>query len=247
MTLRLGKLSDDARYEAWTRIVERIYEEHVNQGWSHYMFRLLRAVFATNQKLSDEGGFVFDWMAANYVDATLMLLRRELDQQAGTENLRNLLCDMIKHPTVMTRARYLSKWGQERSFDQELANLMFNRFSPRRVAGDAGSDHIDPDRIRADLDRVVVSTKRLGKYAEQTRAHRTPDQKVDRRDVTFDAIHSAIADVRAVVAKYYALLTLSAIAGWEPRAQYDTIEAFTWPWVVDRTAVEQAAKKASKQ
>lgn len=247
MTLRLGKLSDDARYEAWARIVERIYEEHVDHAWRHRMFRLLYAIFATNQKLSDEGGFVFNWMAANYVDVTLMLLRRELDKQAGTENLRNLLCDMIKHPTVMTRARYLSKRKPDGPIEQGLDNRAFDRFSPRRVAGDPGGDYIDPDDIQADLDRVVKSAERLCKYAERTRAHRTPGQKMDPRCTSINAIHQAIADVRSVVAKYYALLTLRMVPDWEPHPQFDTLEAFTRPWVIDRTAVEQAAKKPSKQ
>ena len=39
-------------------------------------------------------------MVENYVDSALMLIRQELDRQAGTENLRNLLFDMIEHPTV---------------------------------------------------------------------------------------------------------------------------------------------------
>lgn len=91
MTLRLGAVSDDERYTAWRRVIERVYGEHVHQAWNHYLFRLLRAVFVTNPRLSEEGGFVFEWMVENYVDAALMLLRRELDQQAGTENLRNLL------------------------------------------------------------------------------------------------------------------------------------------------------------
>ena len=103
MTLRLGTLSDDLRYDAWTRIVERIYHEQVNQAWSHYMFRLLRAIFITNKKLSDEGGFVFEWMVENYVDAALMLLRRELDQQAGTENLRNLLFARMQRQSDVVR------------------------------------------------------------------------------------------------------------------------------------------------
>ncbi len=48
MTLRLGDCSDDSRYDAWTRVVERIYREQVGHAWSHYLFRLLRAVFTTN-------------------------------------------------------------------------------------------------------------------------------------------------------------------------------------------------------
>lgn len=247
MTLRLAPLSDDSRYDAWTRVVERIYHDQVNQAWSHYMFRLVRAIFLSNEKLSDEGGFVVRWMVENYVEAALMLLRRELDQQAGTENLRNLLFDMIEHPAVVTRARYLSKWGRAEPFDRSYANRTFDRFSPRRITGNPDSDHIDPDLIKADLDRMVTSTEQARDYAERTRAHRTPERKIDTAGMTFDAMHKAIADVRDTVAKYYALLTLTVVAQWEPVPQYDTLEAFMKPWVVDPTAVERAAKQPSSE
>ena len=80
MTLQLRNVSNDERHAAWTRVIERIYTEQVNQAWSHYMFRLFRAVFVKNERLSEEGGFVFNWIAENYVYAALMLLRRELDR-----------------------------------------------------------------------------------------------------------------------------------------------------------------------
>ena len=111
MGLRLDHLDDTQRLEAWARIIKRIYDEQVEHAWGHYMFRLLRAVFSTNPWLSAEGGFIFEWMVRNYVDANLMLLRRELDIQNNTENLRNLLLDMCDHPTVITRASYLARWG----------------------------------------------------------------------------------------------------------------------------------------
>ena len=84
MTLRLPReTTDDERHMAWKRVVERIYDEQVGHAWRHYVFRLVRAVFAQNQQLSDEGGFIFTWAAENYVDSALMLLRRELDKQAS--------------------------------------------------------------------------------------------------------------------------------------------------------------------
>ncbi len=165
MTLRLGVLSNEKRYEAWTRIIERIYKEQINQAWSQYMFRLVRAVFVTNQKLSDEGGFVFQWIVDNYVDAALMLLRRELDPRAGTESLKNLLSDMVEHPTVATRAQYRSKWRQEEPSYRWRSDLAFDSFHPRRVKGDADSDHIDPNQIRADIDHLTKSAERLRVYA----------------------------------------------------------------------------------
>lgn len=246
MTLRLGDLSDDLRHEVWSRVVERIYREQVNQAWNHYMFRLLRAIFTTNEKLADEGGFVFQWMENNYVDAALMLLRRELDQQAGTENLRNLLVDMIDHTTVLSRARYRSQWCQDGPFERGHADRVFDHFNPKRVEGNPDADYIDPDIIRADLDRIVLSAERLRGYAERTRAHRTPEQKVDTAGMTFTALHDAIADVRRVVGKYYSLLTLSSIPKWEPVPQYYTLAPFMRPWVVDRAAVAEAAKEGGE-
>jgi hypothetical protein len=223
MTLRLGDCSDDSRYDAWTRVVERIYREQVGHAWGHYLFRLLRAVFTTNQRLSEEGGFLFEWMVSNYVDSTLMLLRRELDLQAGTENLRNLLFDMIEHPTVVTRERYLSRWG-DGSVHRLVANRVFDRF-----VGSPEADHAAPDVIRADLERVSTSAEHLRRYAEQTRAHRSPERRVDTAGMTFEALHEAIADVRDVIEKYYALLTQRSIAQWEPVPQYDTLGAFLGP------------------
>lgn len=247
MTLRLGHVSDDEHHAGWSRVIERIYTEQVNQAWSHYMFRLLRAVFIKNEKLSEEGGFIFNWMAEKYVDATLMLLRRELDQQAGTENLRNLLLDIIEHPGVLTRARYRASWGEDGRFDRGRADRVFNSFEPKRVPDNPEEDYIDPDVVRADLDQVVADAERLREYAERTRAHRTPERNVDTSDITFRALHKAIADARRVVKKYYALLTLKSIGQWEPVHQYDTLAPFMKPWVVDRNEVEAEVQEAGEE
>ena len=241
MTLRLGDVDADARYDAWGRAVERIYREQVHQAWSHYLFRLLRAIFTTNQQLSQEGGFVFRWMVDNYVDSASMLLRRELDRQAGTENLRNLLLDIIEHPTVASRERHRSRWAKDRPLDRLFADRVFDRLNPIHVTGNRDADYVDPDVVRSDLDRVDAVVEQLREYAERTKAHRTPDRGLDTAGMTFGALHDAIAGVRNVVGKYYALLTLSSVAQWEPVPQYDVFEAFTKPWLVDLAAVQQAA------
>ena len=241
MTLRLGDVDADARYEAWGRVVERIYREQVHQAWSHYLFRLLRAIFTTNQQLSQEGGFVFRWMVDNYVDSASMLLRRELDRQAGTENLRSLLLDIIEHPTVASRERHRSRWAKDRSLDRLFADRVFDRLNPIHVTGNRDADYVDPNVVRSDLDRVDAVAEQLREYAERTRAHRTPDRGLDTAGMTFGALHDAIVGVRNVVGKYYALLTLSSVAQWEPIPQYDVFEAFAKPWLVDLAAVQRAA------
>jgi hypothetical protein len=130
MALRLSKgASPDDRHAWWVQVVKRVYDEQQAQGWRHQCFRTFRAVFHTNPALADEGGFIFNWVAEMYVDASLMLVRRELDVQSGTENLRNLLEDIIEHPDVLTRARYQTQWG--RGADS-LASEGFDTFKPRK-------------------------------------------------------------------------------------------------------------------
>lgn len=246
MGLRLpNDISDDERHAVWIRVIERIYTEQANHAWSDYMFRLLEAVFDKNERLSEEGGFIFDWMAENYVDSALMLLRRELDRQDGVENLWNLLHDIIDHHGILTRERYCAAWGRGGRFDVEMANRTFDLFRPVRVAGNPDLDFIDPALARGDLEQLDADAGRLRTYAERTRAHRTPERGVDTSGITFQALHKAVADVRRVVAKFYALLTLSSIANWEAVPQFDTIGPFVQPWVQDREAIEAAVEEGA--
>jgi hypothetical protein len=153
-------LTEDQRHDEWARIIRRIAEEHVGQAWSNYMFRLLRAVFNVNRRLAQSGGFLGNWIVGNYVDSTLMHLRRELDRQDGTECLLQLLLDMLDHPTVVTRTRFIASWpANTRDW---LADETFSKY-----AGSSSAGHIDPAMIRADLTRLEEA-EALRVHAERT-------------------------------------------------------------------------------
>jgi hypothetical protein len=243
MALRLlPNISADDRFAEWTRVCERAYAEQINQGWRHRMFRLLRAVFNKNAALAADGGYIVNWAAAMYLDAALMCIRREIDSQAGAENLRNLLDDIAQTPTVLTRARHVAQWPRD---DQDMAHGAFDSFNPIRIAGDPATDHIDPAIVRADLDSLVEDVERLRTFAERTRAHRSPPQGID-PTITFRDVHPAIRDIRQVLAKYYEILTSKPIIVWEPSPPFDPIAAFTTPSFVDRDAVALAAEEDRK-
>jgi hypothetical protein len=244
MGLDLDVPDDDARYDAWIRIVKRICKEHHDYAWGHYLFRLLRAVFVANEQLAAEGGFLFKWMALNYVDAMLMLLRRELDLQGGTESLRNLLLDMIEHPSVLTRARYLARWeGTDHELVRWHANRTFDGYGTIRVPGQPEADYVDPAIVQADLGRVIAEAEQVRVYAERTRAHRTPEATFDPAATTFNTLHETLAGVRDMIAKYNALLTQGMIGQWEAVPQFSPIQPFTKPWVVDRETVRRLIGK----
>jgi hypothetical protein len=133
----------------------------------------------------------------------------------------------------LTRGRYLGQWP---AVEAELANHSFDSFKPMKVLGSPNDDFIDPADVQADLDRLDTDVERLREYAERTRAHRTTTRGLD-TSITFADLHKAIGDTREIVSKYYALLTLRSIVGWEPEPQYDTFEAFKSPWIIDADAV----------
>ena len=239
MALSIGNVTADERYAAWKRVIERIAHENIAQGWNHYMFRLLRAVFTQNEQLTEEGGFIFQWLTQNYIDAALMLVRRELDLQGGTENLRNLLDDMVGHPEVLTRARYRSQWKKENLADL-MANKAFDGFGAVRANDNREEDRIATAVVQADLDQLTADLDALRVYAERTRAHRTPPRGINAVDMTFEALHTSIRDIRRVVARYDVLLRLNTVTNWEPTPQYDTIAPFTFARVDDVDRVSEA-------
>jgi len=239
MSLRLQACTADERHAHWVRIVGRIRGEQKDQAWSHYLFRLVRGVYTANDRLASNGGYILNWLVGTYVDSALMLIRRELDQEAGTENLRNLLFDISENPTILNRRRYRAQWGARDRFDLDTADQAFDSFAP--IRGDhPDADHVDPAAVKADLAKLGADAESLRRYAERTRAHRTPERGISTSGLTFAALHQAIADIREVVGKYYALLTQAVIAEWEPVPQYDVLAVFMEPWVLDRETAERA-------
>src|SRR4051812_46079338 len=102
---RFERQTDDELFADWVRWIGRAYDEAISQGWRHKMFRLMRGIYEQNPDLQEQGGFFLQWAADNYVAATAVAFRRELDTQAGTENLYHLLQEMRRRPDVICRAR----------------------------------------------------------------------------------------------------------------------------------------------
>ena len=185
------------------------------------MFRLLRAIATINPWLAEHGGFFADWIVSTYVDATLMLLRRELDKTAGTECLLQLLYDMRDYPTVVTRTRFVA----DRPADmRDLGDKAFSKY-----AGGPG-EHLSLDTINADLERLKEA-EAIRVHAEQTRAHRTPVQAIDPGTMTFEELYTALVTVRSVVNKYRDVLGVGPLSQWQPVEQFSVIEPFFRPWI----------------
>lgn len=79
MARRTATLEDDERWEDWRRWIQRSCEEVRVQEDRDRIYTLLRALFDfENGRLLRSGRLFFDWCMSNYIDATLLYIRREL-------------------------------------------------------------------------------------------------------------------------------------------------------------------------
>ena len=194
------------------------------------MFRLLRGIYSQNPDLQHAGGFFLRWAADNYVAASAMALRRELDGRKGSENLYHLLREIRAHPTVICRARFRNTWNGLQN-EYYNADREFDQMPIIKVAADPDADHIDPASVDDDI-RKLMSEDEVLDHVETTFAHRAPVRQ-DAEVPTFGDLHHAIEVVREVFGRYYLILTHKALVFFEPTAQYNVFEPFRSPWIPD--------------
>lgn len=222
-----ARRSDDELHGDWLAWIKRAYNEAVAQGWRHRMFRLMRGIAIQNPALQANGGFFLQWAADNYVAASAMAFRRELDSQPGTQNLLHLLREMRDRPQVISRQRFRSSWSS-RERGSEEADRAFDTFPIIRV-GEPLLDHLDPAAIDADLARLAQQDAVL-EYVQTTVAHRVPERP-NSEVPTFRDFHAAAKVVQEVVDKYYLLLTHCTVLSYEPEPQYDVFAPFRTAWI----------------
>ena len=231
---RLKCLTDDQLFADWVRWLERSYHEMVEQGWRHRMFRLLRGIYQENSELCETGGFFLKWAADNYVVASVMALRRELDGQAGAENLFHLLCELRDKPSVICRARFKATWEEGR--EQDIADRAFEELQIVRHPEDPDRDHIDPAMVREDL-LTLQGLGRVVEHAQTTVAHRMPAISSEQIP-TFGELHAAIEALRTVLRRYYLMLTHQSIAMFEPTEGFNLYVPFRSAWIRDAEAFD---------
>jgi len=202
------------------------------------MFRLLRGIYEQNRDLQKTGRFFYDWAEANYIAASAMAFRRELDTRSGTENLFHVLCEMRDRPSVICRARFRSTWEVERASHKEAgdsehftADHAFDTLPIVRKTDNPDLDHLAPASIAEDL-RTLETQDSVLLHVQKTIAHRmpkTPEALVP----TFGDLHEAIEVLREVIHRYYRILTQKAINTLEPTADFDVYTPFRLAWIPD--------------
>jgi hypothetical protein len=100
-------MSPDERYATWVAYLERSYSEIAEGFWYRKLYRAVGTMFATNRTFEVTEGAIhaWHWIRDMYGHYAIILIRREVDDQARAQTLQNLL-DLEAHPEVLAaRAR----------------------------------------------------------------------------------------------------------------------------------------------
>src|SRR5713101_4089107 len=95
----------DELYARWQEQIKRIYTETVYLFTTRHRFRCVQEMFRDNAALNKIGGDLYGWLTGMWGRDAIIGVRRELDDQAGTINLVNLLHEIEARPDVLTRRR----------------------------------------------------------------------------------------------------------------------------------------------
>lgn len=223
-------MNPDEVFRSWMADFKAIVNDVYELFSTRRTFRDVAEIFKSNPRLRETGGHLWDWMLLNYVANVLMRIRRLVDSQRGTVSIKQLLHAIINEPTVITRARRYAIHGPIES--EHLRKLVDDGFTKVWVTnsdtGHPETDHVDPEIVKADLKALEDQLEKVTQFANRTVAHKT---RVAPGDVTYGELDGAFDAIEKFLKKYYVLLLGGSLVQAEPTPQFNTHEAFTFPWI----------------
>lgn len=170
-----------------------------------------------------------------YIEAQVMGIRRQADDDPRTLSLRRLIGQLEAHRRQFTRAWYVARWLGERDTDAsdererlearfhlEAANDAFDKFTDK-----PGAPHLGGRRLQADRQQLLDVTQDVVRYASATVAHAERDP--DSVTVTYADFHRAVDHLGEMLRRYYLLINQGGLATATPTIQGDWKGPFRKP------------------
>ena len=210
----------DPRLTKWLRWLDIIKVEIQDLVVAKYTFHEIQKMIAENPDIQKSNSF-YRYFTSTYVSHTVIGLRRQIKTDPQSISLALLLQEVANTPEVLSRKYYKSLY--EGSTVEDLADKDFDKFSG------TGRKHIDPEIVRADLQRFRDATRRCEDFADKRIAHR------DKRDPkilpTYNEVDACIDLLDELYVKYLLCFKANAMDTLLPTWQYDWKEIFSIPWI----------------
>lgn len=176
------------------------------------------------------------WVARNYVVALAVGVRRVVtDRYPGTRSLRNLLVDIQEHTDELTEDWWMSRWWPTDVSRDEAYAEIFSKLS-------SGKDHVDPEVLQLDLDRLDSVGVAVKDYVDKNLAHLDPDRR-EHPSITIGDVHEAVDVAYTIFHRWYQLIADVSL-GYRIPTQWE--HTFAVPWVTPAEADEIAARREAE-
>ncbi|MEP0872513.1 hypothetical protein NDA01_22100 [Trichocoleus desertorum AS-A10] len=213
----------EQKIQKWNRWVQILREQITRLVQSNYIYAETRKIVVENSAINNSNLF-YDWLTRNYVDATFMGIRRQLDDHSDCISLIKLLRDLQINSTLLTREKHLALYSKD------MHTLGHNAFDIL-----AGKDlNVFPEKtLEIDL-RQLEKIKALHKeFIDRRIAHYEKVSEVQSLS-TFQDLDDAISILENIFQKYFLLLTASSTK-LLPIPQYDWTSIFKQSWLPNIT------------
>ncbi|HIK13923.1 MAG TPA: hypothetical protein IGS53_01260 [Leptolyngbyaceae cyanobacterium M33_DOE_097] len=193
-------MGNHQKVEKWAKWLRVIHAEVSVLAESAAIYSEIRQVVIDNPRINKSNQF-YEWMTKNYVDTTLIRIRRLLDRDKNTVSLSNLLSEMRENLHFLSRERHLSLYLEGM---RSTGEAIFDELAGKDVNG------FPVKQLREDLDCLEQIRAVHGRYTDKRIAHYDKTKGVEPLG-TFQDFDEAVACFEEILKRYNLLLTAHLI------------------------------------
>ena len=223
----------DDRFNKWNKWIDMIRSEITRLSIDRNIFWEVQDIIKNNPKIQKPSSF-YDFLRNTYATSALMGVRRQVKIDKDSISFAKLLVEISDNPEILSRTRYFSHY--KGSSIEEIAKRLGITVEKYRsqdfdqFAGKTG-DHVDPELIKLDLEKLKLKAQKCEKYADQRVAHF--DKKAISNIPTFTNLDKCIDFLEMLIKKYYLLFRAGSLNSILPVSQnrYDWKAIFKEAWI----------------
>ena len=151
----------DQRFQKWEKWLETIRYEVMDLVRSKHIFWKLGDIVKNNPKIQKPNLF-YKFAGDTYFAYGIMGIRRQIKPHRDSISFAGLLREMVETPCVLSRERFVALYERNAQFE---ANHDFSEFARE------DAEHIDPDIVQQDLDRLKKLGREVEIFADKRIAH----------------------------------------------------------------------------